>query len=316
MRRWDLLAEHYVSECVDRGVSPEHSQSVVRELDRWGSWMKHRRPKPTLESVDTEMLVSYVQDRGAFRSKATISSIMSTMRGMGEYLVRERIWAKNPLRWMRGPKIDGRARVPKRIGREAMEQLWSTAAKDRQGYHRLLWVTVLSMLYGTGLRRGELLRLDLEQWQREEGLLLIDGRKTGRQRQVPVPETTWRCLEAYLPQRQNHLERLGVADQRALLVGSHGDRLSGAALSGGIRRLGQRSGIERLTLHQFRHTCASDLLAEGLRVPEVQQILGHQTICTTMRYLHVADPERHQAVGLHPINDFLGKGASHEQAQG
>jgi integrase len=58
-------------------------------------------------------------------------------------------------------------------------------------------------------------------------------------------------------------------------------------------------------LHQFRHTCASDLLAAGVPVPEVQRTLGHASIATTMRYLHIADPERHRAVQKHPVNDWL-----------
>jgi integrase len=65
-------------------------------------------------------------------------------------------------------------------------------------------------------------------------------------------------------------------------------------------------GIGHLTLHQFRHTCASDLLEEGIRLPEVQRQLGHQAISTTVRYLHVADPQRREAVERHPINTILG----------
>lgn len=64
----------------------------------------------------------------------------------------------------------------------------------------------------------------------------------------------------------------------------------------------------RITLHQFRHSCASDLLAEGVRLPEIQAMLGHQTIATTMRYLHVADPQLHEAVRRHPINEILPTG--------
>jgi site-specific recombinase XerD len=190
-----------------------------------------------------------------------------------------------------------------------MKRLW-TAARGRGGYHRWLWLTVLSLLYGTGLRRGELVRLEVANWHPEEGLMLVDGRKTGRQRQVVVPEVTYRCLEAYLPQRQNHLERLGLGKERALLVNRDGVRVNESAISGAMKRLAGRAGIGRLTLHQFRHTCASDLLESGVHVAEVQQVLGHETIATTMRYLHIADPARHEAVARHPINRILSEGGS------
>jgi integrase/recombinase XerC len=96
---------------------------------------------------------------------------LSTIRGFGEYLVRQGIWTQNPL------------------------------------------------LYGTGLRRGELERLDIEQFDRAEGLLRIDGGKSGRERCVPVSELVFRCLEAYWPERHNKLERSGGLSERALLVG-------------------------------------------------------------------------------------------------
>jgi len=73
-----------------------------------------------------------------------------------------------------------------------------------------------------------------------------------------------------------------------------------------MKRIATRSGSPGVTLHQFRHTCASDLLERGTSLPEVQEILGHRTIQTTVRYLSIADPQRHEAVKRHPINEILG----------
>jgi integrase/recombinase XerD len=63
--------------------------------------------------------------------------------------------------------------------------------------------------------------------------------------------------------------------------------------------------VPLVSLHQFRHTCASDLLESGVSLPEVQQLLGHATVVTTTRYLQIADPERAKAIKLHPLNDHL-----------
>jgi integrase/recombinase XerC len=230
---------------------------------------------------------------------------MSVMRGLGDFLVREKLWPKNPLRWLRGPKLSSRRLVPRRIESSRLWQLVELTGQGRGSYHRCLWLTVLMLLYGTGLRRGELERLDVDDWQREEGLLRIDGRKTGRERLVPVPEIAVQCLERYLVDRHNHLERLGQLGQRSLLVSREGGRLKGTAISLAVQRLARSGGLGRITLHQFRHTCASDLLEAGRHLAEVQQILGHATISTTMRYLHIADPQRHEAARRHPINQML-----------
>jgi integrase len=131
------------------------------------------------------------------------------MRGFGDYLVRQGLWTINPLRWMKGPKVTPYSRLPKRIDRAHMEAMWREAARRGGDYSSHLWVTVLAMLYGTGLRRGELERLNVDSFDRAEGTLRIDGRKTGRERCVPLPEIVLGCLEAYLPHRHNQLERAG-----------------------------------------------------------------------------------------------------------
>jgi site-specific recombinase XerD len=279
-----------------------------RELDRWGAWLKNRDPRPKLEEVDADSVVAYLKGRGAFRSKATVYGAVSKLRGMGEFLVRESVWTSNPLRWMHGPKLDSRSRLPKRISPAAMQAMWEKAANHRYGFSRGLWITLLAVFYGTGARRGEVFRLDVADWQREDGVLLIDGRKTGRERRIPVPPLTYQCLEAYLPKRQNHLEALGLADERALFVNRYGGRLTGGAISRGIQKLAGNDEESAVTLHQFRHTCASDLLEAGTRLPEVRSFLGHQAIGTTMRYLHVADPQLHEAVKVHPVNEILSGG--------
>jgi len=305
MQRWDRLLDGYIEEYSSRGLAEGTVKKVYRELDRWGGWMKQRRPKPKLEEVDVDLLTRYISARTHFRSKATTYGTLSVMRGMGDYLVREGIWSSNALRWMRGPKLNPYSNLPKRINQQQMQKMWKEAACSRGRYRKHLWVTVLGLLYGTGLRRGELERLDLGSWDRESGVLLIDGRKTGRQRKVPVPEVVYRCMEAFMPERQNHLEKIGRLNQPALLINRFGERLRGDYISRGVHGVARGCGVDLHSLHQFRHTCASDLLESGVRLPEVQKILGHQAITTTVRYLHIADPQRHEAMELHPINDWL-----------
>jgi len=149
-------------------------------------------------------------------------------------------------------------------------------------------------------------RLTLNDWDREEGVLRIDGRKTGQERLVPVPELTYLSIEAYLPLRHNELFRAGAQDRPELLIGVDGRPLSEMAISQGIHRIARRAGVSLRSVHQFRHSCASDLLEAGASLPEVQMILGHKVIATTIRYTHIADPQRQAAIAVHPINAWLG----------
>jgi site-specific recombinase XerD len=305
MRRWDRLLEQYLEEYVAAGRAATTVLGIRRELERCGNWLKSRRPRPALEEVNSDLLIAYLQSRSAFHSKCTLSGVMSKLRCWGEFLIRQGLWSSNPLRWMQGPRLDPRGRIPRRLSQQTLADVLETATTSRYGYHRWVWMTLLSVIYGTGARRGEIVRLDLDDWNSNERLLLIDGRKTGWERRVPVPDLVWRCLESYLPQRHNLLETLGRTEEPALFVNKYGMRIRPHALSAGIKLIARRSGHEHVTLHQFRHSCASDLLEQGAHLAEVQRVLGHQTIESTVRYLHVADPLLHASVARHPINSML-----------
>ena len=305
MRRWDRLLDAYMEEYRARGVSAQVIASTEARLNKWGRWLKGRRPRIAIEQIDAEILTLYIAKCTSFRSKATVLSILSSMRGFGDHLVHQGLWKINPLRWMKGPRVTPYSRLPKRIDHSDMEAMWREAANRHGNYSSHLWVTVLAMLYGTGLRRGELERLNLDHFDRAEGTLRIDGRKTGQERCVPLPEMVLRCLEAYLPLRHNQLEAAGSCGESALLVSRAGKRLSGAAISNGIHAIARRAQVPMHSLHQFRHSCASDLLEAGVHLAEVQRILGHSIIQTTVRYAHIADPQRRAAMMLHPINEWL-----------
>lgn len=305
MRNWDQLVDNYMRVCETRGLTPSVISGRRRELERWGIWLKRKRPKPQVEQIDSDLILEYVRGRTAFHSKASVCSVMSHMRCMGEYLTNEGVWTQNPLRWIQSPKIDPRRQLPRRIEREHLTKLLEQASKIRNAYQRSLVLTVLIVLYGTGIRRGELQRLNCADWNSQEGTLRIDCAKVNLQRTMPVPPTVRACLEAYLPQRQNRLMELGIHEEDALFITKNGKRLSGEKVGIALHRLAKKADVLLVTVHQFRHTCASDLLEQGLGLHEVQKYLGHAYIVTTVRYTHVADPARKQAVALHPINSIL-----------
>jgi integrase/recombinase XerD len=195
-------------------------------------------------------------------------------------------------------------RLPRRIGREEMKRLWEEASK-RPKTMQAITMCLLAVLYGTGLRRGELARLNITDWSRETGMLKIDGLKTGQERQIPVGPGVWRCVEAYLPIRQNRLEASGRLEQQAFLVNRVGRRMSVETITRTVMQCARAAGIPVVNLHQFRHSCASDLIENGVSMPEVKSILGHAVIQTTMQYTHVTSGARTEAIKRHPINEFL-----------
>lgn len=305
MKRWETLVDGYLRECELRGLASATIYQRQNELGKLGFWLRKRRPRPSLESVDADLLVTYIKARCAFLSKASLAGVMSDTRSFGEYLVAQGVWTKNPLRWMEGPKLDPRSHLPRRVSREQLLAVFAEAAKSRELYHRHLMLAALSVLYATGIRRGELERLTLKSYDLTSGTLRIDGHKSGVERAVPIPPSAVQCIEAYLPHRFNVLCKAGRPSEQALFVGKAGLPVRGEKMSMAVARLAKRAKVPHVTLHQFRHSCASDLLEEGVGLAEVQRILGHAFLVTTFRYTQIADPERKAAVARHPLNEIL-----------
>ena len=304
MHRWDALMDGHLRDCETRGLAASTITTKRNELIRFGSWLRSRRPKVNLEKVDSDLIIKFLRTRSIAHAKATLSSLVTICRCMGEYLVEQNMWLKNPLRWIKGPKISSTSHLPRTVGPAQMKQIWEVAAAEPKHGSRHKYLAMLALLYGTGIRRGELSRLKLSDWDKETGVIRIDGQKSNRDRKVCVGEGMWRCIEAYLPYRHNLLERHGHLNEQSFFISKNGLPLKAEDMSACLKRLCEKAGV-KAGMHKFRHSCASDLLAKGVAISDVQKILGHSTIGNTMRYAHIIDPEKVKAIAQHPINRFL-----------
>jgi site-specific recombinase XerD len=244
MRNWDHIVDNFIRICETRGLSESVILGRRRELERFGAWLKRRKPKPTVEGITSDLILDYIKGRTAFHSKASVCGVMSHIRCLGEYLVNEGIWNQNPLRWIQSPKIDPRRQLPKRVEKENLQRLVAQTTKMPHAHNRSLYFTLILVLYGTGIRRGELERLNLEDWDRENRTLRIDSRKVNLQRVVPVPGPVAAALESYLPVRQNTLLQLGIREERAFFITTKGKRIMGDRLGAAILTLVRKTGPE------------------------------------------------------------------------
>jgi len=89
MRRWDGLVDSYIKECEARGLAETTIYTRTRELERFGSWVKRRKPRPRIEQIDSELIIRYVRSRTVCRSKSVVWSVLTELRGMGEHLVKQ-----------------------------------------------------------------------------------------------------------------------------------------------------------------------------------------------------------------------------------
>ena len=160
----------------------------------------------------------------------------------------------------------------------APSSLTKTGRRDR---------AILESLYGTGIRRGECVRLDVADVDLAQGALLVRQGKGGRDRCVPLPKRALLALSEYLRDVRPVLA-CGMAEPALFLTAWKGRRLAESALVALLRTHAKAAGLERIHLHALRHTCATHLIKGGASVRHVQAILGHASLTTTARYTAVA----------------------------
>jgi integrase/recombinase XerD len=147
--------------------------------------------------------------------------------------------------------------------------------------------TILEVLYSTGIRRTELMRLEVIDLDRELGVATIHRGKGNRDRVVPVGERALIWLDKYLVQARPQFA--SEPDAGVLFLTSHGASFTPNHLSWLVRRYIRRANIGKTgACHVFRHTMATLMLEGGADTRYIQEMLGHARLDTTQIYTHVS----------------------------
>lgn len=143
---------------------------------------------------------------------------------------------------------------------------------------------ILETLYSTALRLSELCALNLEDVDRDDGVVSVWKGKGGKDRRAPIGSLAVNLIDRYVSSARRP-ERLG---DRALFLGIKGQRVTAGAVERMIKKRVEAIGIEkRVYPHLLRHTCAVHLLENGADIRYIQELLGHASLRTTQRYTRV-----------------------------
>lgn len=147
---------------------------------------------------------------------------------------------------------------------------------------------IMEVLYASGIRHDELLRLEVYDADLKEGTLFIRRGKGKKQRVVPIGKHATCRLKEYLEKIRPRSARLNPR-VRTLFLDRSGRPISAMAVRAFLRIYRQRAGINKpVSVHTFRRTCATHLLQQGADIRYVQKLLGHKHLKTTQQYTKVA----------------------------
>jgi site-specific recombinase XerD len=166
-------------------------------------------------------------------------------------------------------------------------QLLEAPLKARRRWVIARDLAVLEILYGTGIRAGELIGMQLNDVDLSGELLDIRRGKSKR-RLVPMGKRAALTLERYLLDFRPHVAPPG---ETAVWLTQHGQPMKTQNLSHQLRHYGDRLGIEGVTPHALRRACATHLLENGANILDIQKLLGHEDLNSTLIYAKVLPGE-------------------------
>ena len=145
----------------------------------------------------------------------------------------------------------------------------------------------LELLYNLGLRRNEAVSLDLKDLDLTEETLFVVG-KSSDERLLPVNPTLKQVARDYLFNGRPCL--LPTPEERALLLNNEGKRFPPGALHYIVTKYGARLDL-KLSPHQLRHACATHCVQAGMKLTDLQRLLGHSSLDSTKRYAQISQQE-------------------------
>lgn len=214
-------------------------------------------------------LASYQQEHGS--SKVTIDNIRRILSSFFGWLEDEDYIIKSPVR--RIHKVKTGKSIKETYSDEQLELMRDKCEEVRD-------LAIIDMLASTGMRVGELVLLNIEDINFEERECIVFG-KGDKERIVYFDARTKIHLQKYLDSRTDSNPALFIS------LSSPNKRLSIGGIEVRLRKLGKKLGIEKVHPHKFRRTLATMAIDKGMPIEQLQHLLGHQRIDTTLQYAMV-----------------------------
>lgn len=256
-----------------------YAQDVEEFLEFWGT----AQPGQPLHLVTYRDLRAFLASAARGRSKATLARKLAALRTFFKFLQRRGVVETNPARLAPSPRLD--KPLPRFLTVDEVFHLLEQVSGERKFQGCRDWA-ILELFYAGGLRLAELTGLNLSDLDLGQGVVRVWG-KGAKERLAFIGRPARMALQAYLPLRENLLRSKKLTDP-ALFVNYRGGRLSSRGVARVVGRWARQAGLSgHLTPHALRHSFATHLLEGQADLRTVQELLGHASISSTQRYLHL-----------------------------
>ena len=227
--------------------------------------------KKPLDKINTDDIRYYLSNYNEERnvSNVTLNNMRKYFSTFFQWCLDEDLIEKNPMRRIKTIKQIKTIKEP--FSDIEMERIRRASKGIRNK-------ALIEFLYSTGCRVSEVVGLDIKHVDFVHNSVIVNG-KGNKQREVYISDKAMYWLNEYIRSRKDK--------NSALFIGKGQKRLQKSGIEAALRKIGADASVEKVHPHRFRRTIATNLINKGMPVQEVQQILGHSKIDTTMLYCKI-----------------------------
>ena len=257
-----LYASNTIS-AYQRDLSKFLSFCLVNSVNEWQD----------VEADTLNLFVMGLRHRGV--SARSIRRYLSSIRGFFTFLVKQGVLVENCVISIQTPKIDHV--LPKTIDFDDLKRMTTLISEL---YSELRIVVMIELMYSCGLRVSELVGIDINDLDLEEGFVRVKG-KGGKTRFSPIGRSAIRAVEMYLSKRPS-------CENDSLFMNQKNHRISPRSVQNIVKKRALAVGVTiNVHPHMLRHAAATHFLQSSHDLRSVQEFLGHKSIKSTQVYTHL-----------------------------
>lgn len=265
----------------DKKLSENTLQSYKRDLKQFRKYLEsYGLHYNRVKEEDMENYIKELQEQG--KKASSISRCIASIRSFYQFVLKHKKIKNDPTAHLQSPKIE--KRVPSVLTSKEVELLLKQPNnEDLKGMRDK---AMLEFAYATGMRVTEIISLDVDDINLEEGYAICKG--TNKQRIIPLGSLCLKALKTYLEEARDIL--IKNDEERALFVNINGGRLTRQGFWKIIKYYKEQAHITKdITPHVLRHSFATHLLQNGADLKAIQTMLGHSDISSTQVYMQFQD---------------------------
>ncbi|MBR4748205.1 MAG: site-specific tyrosine recombinase XerD [Abditibacteriota bacterium] len=275
-----LIDEFLVYLAIERGLSENTIQAYGADLSRFAEYLEEQHITEPSDITD-DHVIAYLGTLHGTQSPMSVKRRLAAIKSFAAFLTLEQKTERNFTKKVSysptAPKL------PKTLTPAETEALLS--APDVTDVLGMRDKAMLELMYACGMRVSELIRVEINDIYREDGLIRIFG-KGSKERIVPVGEMALVCIDGYMARSRPVLCKT-ASDY--VFLNRYGRPMTREMFWKLVKKYAAEAGIRKnITPHMLRHSFATHMLERGADIRALQEMLGHASINTTEVYTHLS----------------------------